>query len=68
MTLTVNPLLAVIMTYSCMCKSSRSRSVGSEDGVEKQTDGQTDGSDWITFVANAVGKFIGIYCQKITTL
>ena len=53
MTLTFNPLQAMVMTYSS-AKVQYQRSVGSEDKLK--TNGQTDAGDCITFFANAVGK------------
>ena len=53
MTLTFNTLRAMVMTYS-LAKVQGQRSVGSENRVE--TNGQTDGADCITSLANAVGK------------
>ena len=45
------------MTFS-HAKVESQRSIGSKDRVEtnRRTDGQTDGSDYNTFLANAVGK------------
>ena len=54
MTLTFNPLQAMVMTHS-LAKVQGQRSVGSEDRVE--TNGQMDGGDCITSLANAVGKY-----------
>ena len=53
MTLTSNPMRAMVMTYS-HAKVQGQRSVGSKDRVE--TNGQTDGDDCITSLANAVGN------------
>ena len=55
MTLTLNSLRAMIMTYS-QAKAQGQRLVGFEDRMEinGRTDGQTDGSDCITWLANEV--------------
>ena len=58
MTLTFNPLRAMVMTYS-HAKVQGQWSAGPKDRVEsteKQMDGQTDGSDCITSLANAVSN------------
>ena len=57
MTLTFDPLRAMVMTYS-HAKVQGQWSIGSEDRVEtnERTDGQTDGGDCITSLANAVDK------------
>jgi len=51
--LTFNPLTAMIMTYS-HAKVQSQKSIGFEDRME--TNGQTDGCDYITFLANVVRK------------
>jgi len=60
MTLTFNPLTAIVTTYS-HAKFQGQRSVGSEDVEWKQTDGltdrRTDGGDRITCRINAVGDY-----------
>ena len=53
MTVTLNPLRAMVMTH-LPAKVQGQRSVGSEGN--KQTDGHTDGRDRITSLANAVGS------------
>jgi len=53
MILTFNPLQAMVKSYS-YAEVQGQRSVGSEDGVE--TNGQTDGGDCITSIANVVGN------------
>ena len=61
LTVTFNPLLAMVMNYS-HAEVQGQRSVGSEDikQTNERTDGQierqTDGGDCITSHANAVGK------------
>ena len=57
MTLTFNPLTAMVMTYS-LAKVQGQRPVGSGDRVKTngQTDGQMEGGDRITSLADAVGK------------
>ena len=52
LTLTFNPLRAMLMTYS-HAKVQSQWSVGSEDRVE--TNGRTDGGDCITSLANVIG-------------
>ena len=59
MTLTFNPLSAMVMSYSCT-KAQGQWSVSSEDRVETNgwTDGQMDGGDQNNpSLANAVGKY-----------
>ena len=53
MTLTINPLQAMVMTYS-QAKVPGQRPVRSEGEVE--INGRTDGGDCITSRINAVGK------------
>ena len=53
MTLTFNPLQAMVMTYS-HAKVQDQQSDGSKDRVE--TNGQTDGGNRIASLANVVGK------------
>ena len=66
MTLTFNPLRAIVITYS-QAKVQGQRSVGSEDRLEtsgrtdgqtdrQQTDRWTDGDNCITSVDNAAGN------------
>ena len=55
MTLTFNPLRAMVMVYS-HTKLQGQRSIGSEDSVE--TNGQTDGGEHITSLTNGVGKHL----------
>ena len=57
LTLTFNPLRAVVMSYS-YAKVHGQRSVSSEDRVETngRTDRRTDGGDCITCHINAVGN------------
>ena len=59
MTLTFNPLRDMVMTYS-HAKVQGQRSFGSEDRVETNgwTDGQMDGGDRVTSLANAVTNII----------
>jgi len=55
MTLTLNPLTAMVMTYS-QAKVQGQRSVSQfKDRVE--TEGWVDGGDCITSLANAVGNY-----------
>ena len=53
------------MTYS-LVKVEDQQSVGSEDG-NKRTDGQTDGGDCITAVANAVGNSRALHLMPCDT-
>ena len=57
MTVTFNPLRAMIMTYLHV-EVQGQQSVGSEDRVGKngRMEGHTDGGDCITSLANAVGN------------
>jgi len=55
MTLTFNPLQAMVMTY-LHAKVQGQQSVGSEGRVE--TNGWTDGGDCITSHANAVSNWL----------
>ena len=68
MTLTFNPLRAMVMTYS-QAKVQGQRSVGSEDRVETngRTDRRTDGGDCITSHADAVGKYSAVSTVVIQT-
>ena len=63
MTLTFNPLQAMVITYS-YAKVHGQQSVGSKDRVE--TDRQTDGGYCITSLANAVGSNINSKVKVIT--
>ena len=57
MTLTFNRLRAMVMTYS-HAKVQCQRLIGCKDkSGNKWTEGQMDGSDHITSLANAVGKY-----------
>ena len=62
MTLTFKHLRAVVMTYS-RAKVQGQRSVDSKERVE--TNGQTDGGDCITSLANSVGDHGGVLKKYI---
>ena len=67
MTLTLNSLLAVVMTYS-HAKVQGQGSVGFEDRVETngRTDIRTNEGDCITCRINAVGKYVYAGLNLIT--
>ena len=58
MTLTFNPLRAVVMTYSYAKVQGQQSVVGYDDKMEtdRRTGRQTDGGDCITSLANAVAN------------